>query len=97
MSKQYLSSNEIVEDFFSKMQPEWIKQAAELTPDDLIQYHSGTGRAIRNEYHLWDENNPYTDASDPEGYFHPDQLSFVIMRAIVDKCKHWVRENVDAV
>lgn len=96
MLNEYLSADAIIEDFFSKMSSDNIREAATIPDGDLIKYHHSTGRMIRNEYRLWAEENPFTDSSDPNGELHPDQLSFVVMKRVVAKCRRWVQENDNA-
>lgn len=93
MNTEYMNADNAADDFFSNMTEDDIRAAAAISPKDLLLYHFGTGRTIRNEYNMWDEDNPFTDASDPDGFYHPDQYSFLVMEKIVEKCKDWVNEN----
>lgn len=92
-AKLYLNKDGIISDFFSKMSIDTIRDAAAIPDDQLIQYHHTTGRMIRNQYHLWDEDNAFTNPQDPESELHPDNFSFAVMQGIVQRCREWVQEN----
>jgi len=47
--------------------------------DQLIMGHHSTGRAIRNNYRLWEENHPAV------GDKHPDDVSMEIMEQVWDR------------
>jgi hypothetical protein len=57
--------------------------------EELIVYHSSLGRAIRNEFGLWE--NPWTpelvDGID-ESPLHPDAISMRVIEAVWIKMQH---------
>ena len=87
----YLTLDEIVCDVLLYKLTETAKQELRrLEYDDLIQLHRTFGRDIRNEYKLWDENNPLTmknyqavvvDNVDVNPK-HPDSVSMQIIRQV---------------
>jgi hypothetical protein len=90
--KKYLTEDEIVDDLLSRMdeneRESWVKR----TDGELVMSRHFTGRAIRNEYYLWEEDNPYTVIDvepNEEGLIDhplfPDQVSHRIMTKIRDK------------
>lgn len=93
MSK-FKTFDEIVEEIVSGMS-EGSRQALKSIPrEDMIQFHHTTGRAIRNEYLLWDKSNPLTSSWDDscisadgvdEHPCHPDAVSTRIMEAVWEK------------
>lgn len=72
----FLSPDEIVKDLISKMNKEAIQSWLDVKYEDLIRGHMFTGMSIRNTYHLWHEDNPYTLDK------HPDDISFEIMQSV---------------
>lgn len=56
----------------------------EIGEDDLIMYHHTVGRYIRNEYGLWEENNPYSNKAGK----HPDAVSQEIITMIWKKVQN---------
>lgn len=54
--------------------------------DDLIQYHHGLGRWIRNNWGLW-KSGPLLDHMQSLGFIHPDDMSGSIIR------EFWARMN----
>lgn len=60
-----------------------------LKLSDLIKLHGSYGRDIRNEYGLWDSENPHTVQSPGPGEkgfidhpLFPDQVSFRILQRV---------------
>ena len=69
---------EIVADILKSM-PEADKTTIITTPeDDLIRFHDGWGRGIRNAYDLW--HNPVL--VEALGADNPDDASMVIIKAV---------------
>lgn len=48
--------------------------------DDLIVYHHGLGRFIRNEWGLWAKGPLFKNLTDL-GFIHPDDMSMAIIEA----------------
>jgi len=48
--------------------------------DDLVMYHHGLGRFIRNEWGLWSDG-PLNDHFKSLGFIHPDDMSSTIIEA----------------
>ena len=71
----FKSPDEIVADLEAKLDDASRAALKNIKFSNLIGLHFTAGRAIRNEYKLWDPLNPYIDASDVEGDRHPDQVS----------------------
>ena len=72
----FKSDDEIVEDLLSKMSPE-SRETLRSTPfANLIGFHFTAGRALRNEYKLWDPLNPYVKDR------HPDDISHAIIETL---------------
>ena len=79
----FLSEQGIVSDLLLRQWTEADKQILKNTPfGDLIQYHHNVGNWIRNNYKLWDANNPYVDTKDSYGDKFPDQVS----QRIIETC-----------
>lgn len=78
----YLSPTEIATEMIKKLRPAARLSWTEIPESDLIMGHHSVGRDIRNYYKLWHADNPYTDASDPNGDKHPDQVSMAIMHDV---------------
>ncbi|MCK5606996.1 hypothetical protein KAR91_34230 [Candidatus Pacearchaeota archaeon] len=96
---EFLNEDEIVDDIISKMDTEAKKSWTDVKEEDLVMGHHTIGMAIRNDYLLWDENNPYTrpaDGSDDylvennivTDYNFPDQVSQRIIEKIWQKLKN---------
>lgn len=89
---KYLTEDEIVEDLIRTMPAESVDSWKRVPKKELILGHHTTGRAIRNHYHLWDKDNPYT-VNDPEPNsdgvidhpLFPDQVSMRIMEKVWEK------------
>lgn len=59
----------------------------DAVPDALITGYEDlwslvVGMHIRNRFGLWEADNPFTDASDPMGDAHPDQVSQRIIEQV---------------
>ena len=78
----YLNFDQIVAEMNSELLPEDIEYLSSIDLKDCITLHSTTGQYIRNRYHLWDEENPFTDFKDPMGENHPDQFSMRVIEAV---------------
>lgn len=94
---KYLTNDQIIDDVVSKMTPEDKMELSKLEAKDMIKFHHGVGTFIRNEYKLWDRNNPLTaiwfidTESGNEKYIkngvdnhpnHPDAISMDILLGI---------------
>ena len=94
---KFLCQSEIVDDVVSKMTVEDKLELSKLAARDMIKFHHGVGTFIRNEYKLWDRNNPLTaiwfidNESGNEKYIkngvdchpnHPDAVSMDILLEI---------------
>ena len=80
-----MTEAEIVDDMLKRMSPVDKHICGHTSKDRLIGFHHGVGTSIRNYYRLWDDNNPYTDNSDPMGDFFADQVSQRIIEGIWEK------------
>lgn len=56
----YMTFEQIVDDIVSKMTDEDKTELSKLEAKDMIKFHHGVGTFIRNEYKLWERNNPLT-------------------------------------
>ncbi len=96
----YLTLQQIINDVFNKLTDEDKQNLSTLNKDDMIKFHHGVGTFIRNEYKLWDRNNPLTslwfidNESGNEQYIkdgvdyhpcHPDEVSSEILIGIWKK------------
>lgn len=54
------SVKEIVDDIITTLNPEDVHYITNMSLEKMQALHHSTGRSIRNEYKLWDENNPLT-------------------------------------
>lgn len=79
----FLTEEQIISDLLLVKLAEQDKREIKKTAEaDLIMYHHGFGRWIRNTYGLWDPKNPYVDFNDPMGDNHPDQMSQRIIETV---------------
>lgn len=63
MSKnEYLSKAQIVEDLYTNLEYEDRQALRKMYPNEesLVSLHHGYGTFIRNEYKLWEAENPLT-------------------------------------
>lgn len=72
----FKSDDEIVEDLLAKMSSESKTTLRETPFASLIGFHFTAGRALRNEYKLWDPLNPYLNGR------HPDDVSHEIIEKL---------------
>lgn len=80
-TNEFMSVEEIATDVLEKMDDK-TKEYVKNTPrKDLIQFHFGTGMAIRNQYGLWHPKNPFVIPGDL-GDGHPDGLSMLVINSI---------------
>jgi hypothetical protein len=81
--KPYLSPEEIVNDLLTSLPKRDLNVIKHTVQKDLIFFHMNLGRDIRNNYKLWDEDNPYTSPKQKTHAeyqpIHPDELSFTII------------------
>lgn len=93
---QFLNEQQIVEDLLKNLHPTKLGSLAEFKFEDLIQLHHSFGRMIRNEYKLWNQNNPLTlldyvpqlEGGCDVNPKHPDAVSFRIMQQVHNKLMH---------
>ena len=65
-----MNINQIATEVFAQLQPADISVLQELADEkDTIQFHHSLGRSIRNEYKLWQPDNPLTKT------WHEQQLA----------------------
>lgn len=81
---EFLSPDEIIKTIVETAAEESITWLRATPKEELIIQHLWWGRSIRNEFHLWHENNPFTNYEDPLGPTHPDQMSMYIMEGVWD-------------
>lgn len=81
-TRKYLSENEIVLIIVSEFSDDSRKTLLATPRVDLIKFHMPVGMGIRNRFGLWEEANPFTDASDPMDDFHPEQVSQRIIEKV---------------
>lgn len=75
----------VVADIVSKLDDEGRALLRKTPKDDLIQFHFGWGRNIRNEYHLWSNEalvKSCAKHAGQEGFIHPDDASSIIMKGV---------------
>ncbi len=92
MSK-YKTFDEIVDIILSEIDPASRSALLSMKKDDLIMFHHSTGRAIRNDFGLWDKENPITaqwkEELDERGVdmspFHPDATSMRVIETVWEK------------
>lgn len=83
--RKYLTEDEIVLIIVSELGDDSRKTLLATTRYDLIKFHMSAGMGIRNRFGLWEEANPYTNASNPMGYDHPDQVSQRIIEKVWER------------
>lgn len=81
-SNRYLEEDAIINDIIRKMSDEDQKTWKEAKESELVLWHLTTGREIRNKYHLWEADNPFTDTVIADSDNHPDQVSARIMKKV---------------
>lgn len=89
---KHMTEAEIVEDLVSKMNDATRKKLLQIRRrEHMIQFHHGWGMHIRNNYRLWDTDNPHTKADagpNDEGIIDdplfPDQVSGRILQLLWD-------------
>lgn len=85
ITDRFMSQEEIVADLLARLDDLDRNHLRTIPKSAMIQFHHTVGRNIRNYYLLWDEANPHTDASDPEGDKHPDQVSHAILEELWER------------
>lgn len=68
------------------LEPEEQMKFIKFTEEDLIQYHFGLGRWIRNTWGLW-SGGPLKKHMESLGFTHPDDMSASIIK------EFWNRMN----
>lgn len=93
MGKEFLTEDQIVLALFEQMKD--ADGVDEFIKRNVNEYHFGLGRTIRNDFLLWDQDNPYT----MKGYVpqiirdvdcnprHPDNTSGRILEKLQQKLK----------
>lgn len=76
---RFWSVLEMTEDLIARSSKEDRDTWRTIDESQLIEGHHGIGRNIRNDYRLWDPENPYTKLEDPDGELHPDAVSMDVM------------------
>ena len=56
--EKFLSPQEIVDVLFERLKD--TKGVEDFIEGEPIMYHHGLGTAVRNEFHLWHPENPFT-------------------------------------
>lgn len=80
--KKYLTEDEIVLIVVSELSDADRETLLDTPREHLIKFHMIVGMHIRNRFGLWEADNPFTDASDPMGDAHPDQVSQRIIEQV---------------
>ena len=76
--KHLTTLTEVVEDIIENMTKAEKSGLINTAEEDLIQFHHGWGRDIRNRYNLW-QNSELVKATAEN---HPDDASGVIIKAV---------------
>jgi len=91
---RYLTFDEIVVDLIQSLKLETKKAIANVDEQNLVSFHMTLGRAVRNNYKLWDEDNPLTTKWHKEPHNrhiisgidysedHPDYVSGEIIKEV---------------
>jgi len=97
---RYFTFEEIVIDLLQSLKLETKKALANVDERDLIFFHLNLGQIIRNNYRLWDENNPLTAKWHKEPHSrriindidysedHPDCVSEEVIKAVWRRVQH---------
>lgn len=80
--RKYLTEDEIVLIVVSELSDADRETLLDTPREYLIKFHMIVGMHIRNRFGLWEVDNPFTDASDPMGDAHPDQVSQRIIERV---------------
>jgi hypothetical protein len=101
---RYLTFDEMVVDLIQSLKLETKKAIANLDERDLVSLHSTLGRAVRNNYRLWDEDHPLTTKWHKEPHNrhivsdidfsedHPDYVSSELIKEVWH-CVQYLRTN----
>jgi len=95
----YLTKEQIADAIIDRIIPEEINHVKSLEREDMAMFHHSVGMEIRNDYGLWNEDNPLTmqwfedhgkdNHIDENGVDchpnHPDQVSGDILEMIWEK------------
>lgn len=92
---KFLSPQEIVEVLFGRMKD--ADGVAEFIAEGPTMYYHGFGTAVRNEFHLWHPENPFTmkdyvpEVRDGVDYnpLHADNTSGRILDELHKRLKHY--------
>lgn len=81
----YMTNEQVADHMFSLMHPD-SKHAIRKVPiiEDMIKYHHGVGTGIRNEYGMWNDDNPHSNIN-VDGPNFPDQRSHEVLKMIWQK------------
>jgi len=80
--RKYLTEDEIALIVVSELSDADRETLLDTPREHLIKFHMIVGMHIRNRFGLWEDDNPFTDASDPMGDAHPDQVSQRIIERV---------------
>jgi len=73
----------VVQSWFRKEKPYSKQQFLDTPKENLVSYHSSLGRAIRNEFKLWDvEWVPEIREGVDYSAGHPDQVSMQVIEEV---------------
>lgn len=82
VSKRYLEEDAIINDIIRKMSDEDQKMWKSVKENELVLWNLTVGLEIRNKYHLWEADNPFTNSIIPDADDHPDEMSARIMKKV---------------
>lgn len=90
---QYQTFDEIVNYILNELSDDSKRVLRKTPKEDLVLFHHTTGQAIRNDFLLWDPNNPITEnwerKPDDDGVdrsdHHPDAISMRIIETVWEK------------
>lgn len=106
---KFLTFDEIVADVLRQLDDGSICTLRNMPRDSMVVFHHGQGRYIRNEYKLWNPDNPLTkqwhkdrendgkvgiNASGVDCHpQHPDAVSTEVLFAVWDKVNEFWEET----
>lgn len=86
-SGKFLTREEIISDIKKTLGEKGLQEFASMSGNDLITLHHGFGTWVRNQYSLWDKDNPLLAKWDgsSDHPLHPDQYSNGIIVELHDR------------